>query len=387
MPVESKKSLFKKFGNTFFHIVLAANIAAMVFLLLSMLAWVIPPTKTTFFSYLGLGFPFILFTNILFLLFWAVFKKWKFFFTNVILLILFLNPILTYFPINFKTKETPEDCFKLLTYNVQSFNHEEGRKALENPMFDYIKSMDADIICFQEFLAQPDGSGRRVISNSQINEIFSEYPYRKYINLGAINNRSGYGIACYSKFPITKSERLPLFESAFNGSVAFELEIKGRKVLLMNNHLASNRITASDKKLYQELVVSKDTKTLEEVTRNMKARLSTAYIQREKDIKLITEYINNYDYDALIVCGDFNDTPISYTYHQMKGDLTDAFVNSGLGQGITYHENKFWFRIDYIMYSSEFESYNCEVGDIKYSDHYPVTTYLRFKEITDEKAK
>ena len=60
--------------------------------------------------------------------------------------------------------------------------------------------------------------------------------------------------------------------------------------------------------------------------------------------------------------------------------MTDAYAATGLGQGITYHENKFWFRIDYIMHSDEMKSYNCTVGNVKYSDHYPIMTYLQFKD-------
>ncbi|NDV69491.1 endonuclease/exonuclease/phosphatase family protein [Dysgonomonas sp. 25] len=380
MPAKNNTSCIQKLGNTLAYILFAGNVVALLLLLGSMLAWYVPPSKMMVFSYLGMGFPFILVGNLLFLVFWLVFRKWKFLLTNVVVFIICWSPITTFFPIHFKTSEVPDGSIKLLTYNVLSFNRLQGKEALTNPMFDYIKSMDADIMCFQEFMAQPDNGGQRIITLSQINKVFGDYPYHVYINLGAENNTSGYGIACYSRFPITKAKRLPLYESAFNGSVAFELDINGKKVLLMNNHLSSNRITAQDKLLYKELTVSKDRETFEEVSRNMKARLSSAYLQREKDVDYIAQYIKDYDYDALIVCGDFNDTPISYAYHKMKGDLTDAYVNTGLGQGITYHENKFWFRIDYIMHSDEFESYNCEVGKEKHSDHYPVTTYLRWKE-------
>ena len=104
-----------------------------------------------------------------------------------------------------------------------------------------------------------------------------------------------------------------------------------------------------------------------------------AYKKRERQADLIANYIEQQDTNATIVCGDFNDTPISYAYHKIKGDMTDAFANTGLGQGITYHENRFWFRIDFIMHSLAFESYNCTVDKVKYSDHYPVHTYLHFK--------
>lgn len=379
MPVTNKSSFWGKLGNTLAYLLFLGNIMAMVALLMTMLAWVVPPSKTTFFSYLGIGFPIILVVNVLFALFWILFRRKKFLLVNVVIFILCWKPISTYFPVHFKTSEVPTDCIKILSYNVRAFSYRKAADAQKDPMFDYIKSMDADIICFQEFMAKPDDQRGNMISLSQVNKIFSEYPYSKYINLGEYHNKSGYGLACYSKFPITRAERLPLMENRYNGCVAFELEINGKKVLLMNNHLVTNGITGEDKELYRQLTTSHDRETLERVSRNMKARLGAAYRSREKDVNFIVDYIGKQQYDALIVCGDFNDTPISYAYAKMKGDLTDAYANTGLGQGITYNANKFWFRIDYIMHSDEFESYNCEVGDKKYSDHYPVTTYLRFK--------
>ena len=37
----------------------------------------------------------------------------------------------------------------------------------------------------------------------------------------------------------------------------------------------------------------------------------------------------------VILCGDFNDTPASYTYRTVKGDLTDGFRDCGSGFGYT----------------------------------------------------
>lgn len=380
MPAKNnEKGFVKRLGKTLAYILLAVNICVSALLLMSMLAWKISPETTNLFAYLGIGFPFIFFANIAFFVFWLIVWKWKFALFNIIVFACSWSAISTYYPIHFKTGKVPDDCIKLLTYNVRAFNWEEGDKALNNPMFDYIKNMNADIICFQEFVVRQENDRSRIISENQLNKILGDYPYHSYVKLG--KNGTGYAIACYSKYPIKKSHRLPLHESTFNGSVAFDLDIKGKKVLLINNHLASNQITPEDKRLYSHFMESKDTKTLEEVTLNIKSRLSTAYAKRQKQVDYISDYIEKEKngYAGIIVCGDFNDTPISYVYRKMKADRTDAFASTGFGPGITYHENKFWFRIDYIMHSEEIESFNAEVGSAKYSDHYPLTAYLRFK--------
>ena len=79
----------------------------------------------------------------------------------------------------------------------------------------------------------------------------------------------------------------------------------------------------------------------------------------------------------IIVCGDFNDTPISYTHRTIAQDLDDAFTQSGRGLGISYNQNRFYFRIDNILTSKNLRAYNCTVDrSIKESDHYPIWCYI-----------
>ncbi|WP_101688698.1 endonuclease/exonuclease/phosphatase family protein [Dysgonomonas massiliensis] len=371
------KSFFKITTIALSVAIFISNIVVMALLLMSMLAWTVPPSKTSIFSFLGLGFPIIFIINICYLIFWIIFRRWKFVLVNIIVFVLCWKPILTYYPIHFKTKDVPENCIKVLSYNVRSFNWLEGEEARQNPIFDYIREQNADIICLQEFNASKSKKGK-LISEAEIKKKLKNYPYHSITRFGS--GGIAYGVACYSKYPIKKTERLKFFQSSFNGSVAYHLDVKGKKVLLINNHLESNKITAADKQLYHNLSVSKDAETFNEVTHNIKERMGTAYAKREKQADYIAGYIRSNKLDATIVCGDFNDTPISYTYNTIKGYMTDAYAATGLGQGITYHENKFWFRIDYIMHSDEMKSYNCTVGNVKYSDHYPIMTYLQFKD-------
>ena len=77
--------------------------------------------------------------------------------------------------------------------------------------------------------------------------------------------------------------------------------------------------------------------------------------------------------DLLIVCGDFNTSPISYAHRVIGRGLDDAFVESGFGMGISYHRNGFYFRIDHILTSPDLKAYRCTVDSrIDNSDHYPI---------------
>ena len=84
--------------------------------------------------------------------------------------------------------------------------------------------------------------------------------------------------------------------------------------------------------------------------------------------------------DYILVCGDFNDTPISYAHRTVQGPLVDSFAESGQGMGITYNQNMFWFRIDNILHSKNMKSMNCTIDKVRYSDHYPLWCYLSLEE-------
>jgi endonuclease/exonuclease/phosphatase (EEP) superfamily protein YafD len=74
----------------------------------------------------------------------------------------------------------------------------------------------------------------------------------------------------------------------------------------------------------------------------------------------------------IILCGDFNDTPTSFTYKQLSEGLNDSFANAGLGIGQTYNGKFPALRIDYILYSPELEIVNFKTSEVSLSDHYPI---------------
>mgnify|MGYP002225187601 CR=1 FL=1 len=68
-------------------------------------------------------------------------------------------------------------------------------------------------------------------------------------------------------------------------------------------------------------------------------------------------------------CGDFNDTPASYTYHQLRKGLTDGFRDCGSGYQYTFRQLYKLWRIDYVFYSEFLKGQDCFSPDAPYSDH------------------
>ncbi|MCD7973797.1 MAG: endonuclease/exonuclease/phosphatase family protein [Candidatus Azobacteroides sp.] len=268
-----------------------------------------------------------------------------------------------------------------MTFNVQHFDlyapHDSKEK---NPIVQYILDHDADIVCLQEY-------GYLYIDGKpEVHEEFKKkYPYCKTNDIVNVNNYKYHGLACFSKYPITDSWTIP-YESENNGSCVYKVDVNGKIITIVNNHLETNRITKKDRAEYAEafnnIEGARGVKTkvfqLADIARQ---RLGVAFKIRDGQAKLVKEEIDKSN-KYIIACGDLNDPPNSYAAYLIKGNkLRDAFADTGLGFRHTYNENKFYFRIDHIFYSPDLKAYNCMVDNKeKYSDHYPMICYFTFKE-------
>lgn len=366
MPARNKKI---RLTGVIRQVLFIGNIGAIILMFCAFFAWKVSPLKTNLFSYIGLSFGFILIINVLFLGLWILFDKWKLASISLLSLILCYKPITTFFPINIFNKKPPDTSVKLLTYNVQGFINERSKKAKDNPLLNYIAETDADIVCLQEYMVSK--TGQSIKSQRDINRILDKYPYVSVTPLRSSNRSLTYGLACFSKYPIEKTKEV-VFNSSYNGAVIYTINIDGSKYAVANVHLESNNINAEDRKLYSDFLQNADGSKLESVTSNIRNRLGRAYRIRANQVKMVKEELNDMDVEGTIICGDFNDTPISYTYAQMAKGMKDAFVSTGFGPGISYNEDLFLFRIDNIMHSTNIKSYKAKIDRVSYSDHYPM---------------
>ena len=333
--------------------------------------WLLP-------SFMGLLFPAFLFFNLAFLVVWIFALKWKAVLCNVVVFAIAWGSIRSYYPVNLAgSGQLSENTIKLMTYNVMGFAYHSHKKDDPNPIIEYINKEDPDVVCLQEYFINKKNPD---MNEAAIRNAFKNYPYKKAIYFDKSDTYE-YGVAVFSKFPITGAERIK-YKSAFNGSGLFTLEINGKKVALINNHLESNRITQKDKQFYQSLRKGNiDSETLGSLKNNIVSRLKPAFLLRAQQTDSIAKTIKNQNSDYILVCGDLNDTPISYARHKIQGSMTDAYVSHGTGAGISYNADYFWFRIDYIFHSSKIKTYDCYIDrSIKISDHYPVLCYFSLEE-------
>ncbi len=81
----------------------------------------------------------------------------------------------------------------------------------------------------------------------------------------------------------------------------------------------------------------------------------------------------------VIVCGDFNDGAMSYTYRTIGRRLDDTFVEAARGMTNTYRGFFNLLRIDFIMVDRGFEVQSYESPRLGVSDHYPVVSRLKIR--------
>ncbi|WP_347396275.1 endonuclease/exonuclease/phosphatase family protein [Parabacteroides leei] len=65
--------------------------------------------------------------------------------------------------------------------------------------------------------------------------------------------------------------------------------------------------------------------------------MKSNYRKRAEQADMIHAEIKCSPYPVL-VCGDFNDTPASYTYHRVRKDLVDGFRDCGSGYQYTFRQ-------------------------------------------------
>ena len=108
---------------------------------------------------------------------------------------------------------------------------------------------------------------------------------------------------------------------------------------------------------------------------NLLQKLITAYQLRAEQALKVIEHMKQSPYEV-VICGDFNDTPMSYIYNQFYTNYTDAFKNCSKGIGVTYAGKVPAGRIDYIFHSNILETSNFKIQREIFSDHKSISCKL-----------
>lgn len=328
----------------------------------------VDPGRVWFFPVLGLAAPAVYVVTVVLALYWII--RWRLVRAGIMVALvvvglfkvsLFYRPE---FRRNYGDERYDRRAFKVMTYNVRGFYGENGLSSVGD-VLQLIGDHNPDIICLQEFNARLAGQ------SDEFALLDEKYESAVFGRTQAPDSLYGAPLVILSKYRILRSGVV----LTPGTSVWADLLIGDDTIRVFNNHLRSTAIKAAD----NEYITNRDfiSDTAREVKiRSIVSRLRENSILRAAQVDSIADVIA----DArarCIVCGDFNDTPMSYVYRTMAGGLNDAFSKSDSGYSHTFRGFFNTLRIDYVLCSDSFDPVSYEVPQVEYSDHLPVVVRLQ----------
>ena len=333
----------------------------------------IPPKLFSPAALLGLFFPLAFVGQLLAWSYWLVRRRWRIFIGLSLIFAFSWESISSYMPLHRGLSRQLEEYqgprLKVLSYNVCGFGFEHHGSQRPNKVLLYLKSSEADLICLQEAsLAQDKDWG---VTMGQVKAYLGKkYPYISLIPA----QDGGSGLMLLSRYPIKEAERIPM-PSRTNGAAHFKINIGGQETHIINVHLESFRLSQALGQEYMNLVAKGKAFELQDALRS---KLTPIFRHHERQVKIVKRYADSLQTERLIICGDFNDTPVSYAHEKLERDMTDAFIKAGNGLGYSFVSRTFLVRIDHILLGKAFTPYYTKVdAGVKGSDHYPIFTYIK----------
>ncbi len=346
-------------------LVLIVNALAALALLCAVLGQIVSPASVPFFAMFGIAFIWLVVINVVFSIAWLFTKKRAWCAVSLAVLLMAIGGFCR--TLSFAKDDVPSGReVTILSYNTHCLGFQDTELE-NNKVLNYLRERDADIVCLQEFVAYKHGRTWRDVKR------YLGYPY-SYVDFKTYKGKRQYGLAVFSKYPLINKQTLR-YESNTNISNRCDVVIGADTVRLFTNHLQSNMLNPKD------LAIEKKTRDeyvdeLQEKAEKVGRKISSNTQLRAAQAKLVQKEIAASPY-PVIVCGDFNDVPVSYTYHTISKGLQDAFLAANSWSlGHTYHKGVVGVRIDYILCDKDFGVRDFKTDEVRYSDHYPISCTL-----------
>jgi endonuclease/exonuclease/phosphatase family metal-dependent hydrolase len=257
---------------------------------------------------------------------------------------------------------------KVLSYNVRIFNTyahlQDKNQTSSKGMIRWVADNPADVICLQEFYN--DKKSRVFNTISKIGRNHDRYTFvsRTLVNWAGAE----FGLAIFSRFPMVQKGTIQFGKLTQNHAMFADLKINGDTIRVYNFHFQSMSIEE------KEIVDTySDQDNLKKQGAKLLRRFKRGFVKRSDQVGLLLDHVNSSPY-PVILCGDLNDLPYSYTYQSLNKEFKNAFREKGLGFGASYNGRIPFVRIDNQFCSPSFEVLDFTLHDtVTFSDHFPLT--------------
>lgn len=351
------------FGKLLVFILSILAVIGLVAMALSVINAYINPRNFIWTTVFGLAFWEILIYNILvfilLLLLWSK-KAW----ISVLAFLIAIPGIAKSY--SFGSKLEADNSIRIMSYNVHMFKDVDkklDRKDFAHKVMNMVKDQAPDILCCQEF-SDFDPS----ITRAKCIAEFAEGAGFQYVYYNRKRNYGGNVV--FSKYPIVKvTEESGIGkEKTYGVMVSVDAGEKG-KFHVTNVHLLSYAITDSEIDI---LTNTSERQNLDTIGKTVLHKLRYGFERRSDELNNVINGMPPVE-GPIIVCGDFNEPPLSYNYRQMqKAGFVDTFTKVGRGIKPTYAGKLPLLRIDYVWANDGVTPLNFRRYRYKASDHYPI---------------
>jgi endonuclease/exonuclease/phosphatase family metal-dependent hydrolase len=348
----------------------------LVALLIALLAAHVNPGNYQFIAVFGLLFPVFFLTNLILVFIW--FAIWhRMLIPHLIFLALSLPLAFSYFAFNRNTERSGD--LTAITYNVHGFR---GHQTLSDTVTTkqqierLLASKQFDVVCIQEFLTYTQEPQDELVSFVHQ----SGYTYYHYEQYWVESGNKLEGLLILSNFPIKETGNLSISGQRTFSAWVDIATTSSTIIRVYNIHMASNRLRRSEVDFIGDGQFI-DREKVREVGKTVFGKFIQSFSMRASELMLLQNHLKGNAVPTLL-CGDFNDTPSSFTYKQLnKLGFSDGFLKSGHGFGSTYAGNIPFQRIDYLFSSNGLSSTYAQVFKLPHSNHYPLVGTFQLKTI------
>ncbi|MBO5805514.1 MAG: endonuclease/exonuclease/phosphatase family protein [Tidjanibacter sp.] len=360
-------------------VMVVVSVAAAVALLAALLAKVIDPRTTTLFAFAGLVYQLIYIANVATMLWWVVrWRRW--FVLSLAMVLLGYSNISLFYRSDMKSRqpevERSKEDLVVASFNVASFNdpNKDDELSAKDIIAKWVGEEGVQLICLQESYFHTKeilNSFKEQCGRMNYSLFISSIPEKR-------NNDSGGGFTILSAYPIVRHGIADEDESNIN-AVWADVKIGRDTLRVVNAHLQSTGIDNEERSQTLTAQIIDDTLAKAKLSK-VAHKMMDNYRKRAIEADNVAQVVSSSPY-PVVVCGDFNDPPVSYTYRTIRaGRLLDSFVEGGRGTDFTFKGLYNLFRIDYILPDEEhFDIKEYGSFDLGCSDHKAVRARLLFR--------
>lgn len=311
----------------------------------------ISPETGRFWALLALSMPGVLLLNLAALFYWLLRRRWLVCLLPLAALLSNGEYVAAMVQLHPATDARTRSDLRVASLNAFNFDLGESRYRTAHAVAGIMSREQVDMLCLQEVPTLP------------IDSIFRYFAAR----MPYFVQESSEMIL--SRYPIL-DHRYARFADSWNAYLLVDLAVGEDTVRVVSVHLQTTGVAALRARYRKEHDREAPVEALlGEVERNSRLRARQVH-----ELERLIDSVRG----PLILAGDFNDTPSSYTYRRIDSRLQDGFRAAGRGYGSTFRSLGGVLRIDYIFCNDSLRCVGYRTLPDTVSDHRAVIADFRF---------